>query len=137
MAQKNSSSRAEKMVSEAKKKSGASSTSTGRSSQSKSGKKAPIVRTEYEGAFPSGAAVAIISLGLFLLFFVISVKPEGALLQILQSVLLGLLGQGGFYFSIPVLFYLFVINTFGKKRFVQMKSICAVAFPRPRQMRES
>ena len=125
MAQKNNTSRAEKMVSEAKKKNPGSS---GRSSQSSSKKKSPSVRTEYESNVPSGAVVSLVSLALFLLFFVISVKPEGALLQILQSVILGLIGQGGFYFSIPVLLYLFVINTFGKKRFVQMKSICSIVF---------
>ena len=128
MAQKNSTSRAEKMVTEAKKKNPGSGSSSGRSTQNSSRKKSPSVRTEYESNVPSSAVVSLVSLALFLLFFVISVKPEGALLQILQSVILGLIGQGGFYFSIPVLFYLFVINTFGKKRFVQMKSACSIVF---------
>ena len=127
MAEKKNSSRAEKMVSEAKKKTSGSA-SSGRSSQTTAKKKNPQVKTEYESAIPSGAIVSLISLGLFLLFFVISVKPEGALLQLLQSVILGLIGQGAFYAAIPAFFYLFVINTFGKKRFVEMKSICTIIF---------
>lgn len=129
MAQKNNSSRAEKMVSEARKKSGVSqSSSTGKKNQSSSKNSRSVVKTEYDSGMSSHAVVSLVSLSLFLLFFVISVKPEGALTQVFQSVVLGLIGQGGFYFSMPVLFYLFVINTFGKKRFVTMKNVCGVSF---------
>jgi len=133
MAQKNSTSRAEKVVSDARKKSpGASTASSGKSSDKKkknsSRSKTPSVKTEYEHSMPSGAMLSFVSLVLFVLFVVISVNPEGALLQVIQAVLLGLIGQGGFYFAIPALLYLFVINTFGRKYAVRMRSICTVVF---------
>ena len=53
---------------------------------------------------------------LFALFVVISVNPDGWLLEIIQSVVLGLVGQAGFYFAIPGLLYLFVIHTFGRQK---------------------
>ena len=128
MAQKNNTSRAEKMVTEARKKSGVAQSPSGKKTQSSSKNSKAAVRTEYDSGMSSHAVVSLVSLSLFLLFFVISVKPEGALTRIFQSVVLGLIGQGGFYFSMPVLFYLFVINTFGKKRYVTMKNICGIAF---------
>ena len=135
MAQKKNPSRAEKAVSDAKKKT-ADTQSNGKSSAKKpaangkkgSSKKTPAVKTEYESAIPSGALIAVISLGLFILFLVISINPDGALLKVIQSVVLGLIGQAGFYFSIPMLLYLFVINTLSRKTAVQMRSICVILF---------
>ena len=136
MAQKNTPSRAEKAVSDAKKKTAAPQ-SNGKSSAKKpaanakkgiSPKKAPAVKTEYERSVPSGVWVSVISIALFILFVVISIKPEGALLKLIQSLVLGLIGQAGFYFSIPMLLYLFVINTFSRKTAVTMRSICVILF---------
>ena len=59
---------------------------------------------------------------------VISVNPDGALLKIIQSVVLGLVGQAGFYFAIPGLLYLFVIHTFGRKNAPTMRSVCTLIF---------
>ena len=138
MAEKKTPSRAEKAVSDAKKK---ASTTTSNSGNSKSAskpkknttpaKKFGKVKTEYDkggSSIPVNIIVAIVSLVLFGLFLVISVKPDGALLKVIQSVVLGLIGQAGFYFSIPALLYLFVINLFGRKTNVKLRSICVVAF---------
>jgi hypothetical protein len=65
---------------------------------------------------------------MFALFAVISVNPEGAVLGLIRSVLFGFLGQAGFYFAIPGLLYLFIINTFGRRTAVKMRSICTVVF---------
>ena len=136
MAQKNAPSRAEKAVSDAKKKTAAPK-SNGESSakkpaanakKGKEAKKTPAVKTEYEKSIPSGVWVSVISISLFILFLVISIKPEGALLKLIQSLVLGLIGQAGFYFSIPMLLYLFVINTFSRKTAVTMRSICVILF---------
>ena len=59
--------------------------------------------------------IAVLSVVLFALFLAIAVNPDGALLRAMKSVILGLLGQAGFYFSIPALVYLFLIQTFGRK----------------------
>ena len=132
---KKTASKAEKMVSDTKKKTSAAN-STSKSSSKKSAakkapapaKRAPKVKTEYENPIPTSVLAAIISILLFILFLVISVNPEGALLLVVKSVILGLIGQAGFYFSIPALLYLFVINTFGRKTAVRMRSICTIVF---------
>ena len=131
MAGKKTSSRAEKIVSDTKKKvtsaggsSSASKKSTSRKSTS-SGKKATVT-TEYESPIPSSAIVAIFSFLLFILFVVITVNPEGALLAAVKSIVLGLIGQVGFYCSIPALLYLFIIHTFSRKTAVKMRSVYLV-----------
>ena len=133
MAGKKTSSRAEKIVSDTKKKvtsaggsSSASKKSTSRKSTS-SGKKATVT-TEYESPIPSSAIVAIFSFLLFILFVVITVNPEGALLAAVKSIVLGLIGQVGFYCSIPALLYLFIIHTFSRKTAVKMRSVCLILF---------
>ena len=134
MAQKKTSSRAEKLVSDTKKQTPASSTtkSAPKKKNTKkptvSSQKTPKAKTEYENPIPASAVVAILSLLLFVLFVVISINPDGALLKVIKSVVFGLIGQAGFYFSIPALLYLFVIHTFSRKTAVRMRSICLVIF---------
>ena len=138
MAQKNHSSQAAKAVSDAKKKTSAKTQSSGKtaaqkaasnSSQKTTAKNPPVVKTEYDRPrLPGNVVTAIVSLVLFVVFVFISVRPDGALLKAIQSVVLGLIGQAGFYFSIPALLYLFVINVFGRKTAVTMRSVCVVAF---------
>ena len=127
MAEKKTASRAEQAVSGAKKKtaSGSASKSCGKkSTPAKSAK----YKTEYEPAVPPHFLIAAVSILLFALFVVISVNPDGALLKIIQSVVLGLVGQAGFYFAIPGLLYLFVIHTFGRKNAPTMRSACTLIF---------
>lgn len=132
---KKSTSRAEKLVSESKKKTSAASSASKSNSKKSSAKKAPTptkktpnVKTEYEKPIPNTVLTAVISLFLFVLLLVVSIKPEGALLMLVKSVVLGLVGQAGFYFAIPALLYLFFVNTFGRKTAVKMRSICTVVF---------
>ena len=131
MAEKKSTSRAEKAVSDVKKSASgakASGKKSGGKKSTGSGKKAPARAAKSTASIPSHVLAAIVSMGLFLLFVVISVNPDGALLRFIQSVLLGLLGQAGFYFSIPALLYLFIIHTFGRRTAVRMRSICVITF---------
>ena len=134
MAGNKTTSRAERTVSDAKKKA-PSGVSTSKSASRKppkpapaTGKKAPKVSTEYDNPVSSGFLAAFFSLVLFILFLIISINPEGALLQVVKSVVLGLIGQGGFYFSIPGLLYLFIIQTFSRKSKVNMRSFCVISF---------
>ncbi len=94
---------------------------------SKSGKN-PKVKTEYENRIPATTVTAIVSLLLFVLFLVICINPEGVVLTMINNLLNGLIGKAGFYFSVPALLYLFIINTFGRKSAVTMRSVCTVAF---------
>ena len=145
MAEKKSVSKAEQAVSNVKKKTSAdpASKTTGKSpasagktsSQRSKGKAAPApkkaankVKTEYDRPGSHDFLIAGISLLLFVVFVIICINPEGALLKVIQSVALGLIGKAGFYFSIPALLYLFLINSLGRKKAVTMRSICTVAF---------
>ena len=130
MAKKKTSSQAEKIVTDTKKKAPPSKSVSKKKPPKKASKSktAPKVGTEYENPISSSAVTALISFCLFLLFVLICVKPEGALLMVVKSVVLGLVGRAGFYFLIPALLYLTVINLFGRKIAVRMRSICAIAF---------
>lgn len=131
MADKKKPSRAEQAVSDVKKSSGStnskSASKSGASKQASSGKKKPATKPAKKS---SGGNVpfAITCFGLFALFFVIGVSPEGAILQFLKNILWGLLGQAAFYFSIPALLYLFIIHIFCRRTDVKMRSICTVLF---------
>ena len=129
MAKKKPESQAEKLVSDAKKKSSsAKSTAKKNSAPKKNTKKPPNVKTEYDNPVPSYILVAIITFFLLVLFLIIGFKPEGALLLVIKSVVFGLIGPAGFYISIPALAYLFVINAFGRRKALTMRNICTVAF---------
>ena len=90
--------------------------------------KSPKVRTEYDNRIPLTTVTAIVSFILFVLFLVICINPEGLLLKAINNLLTGLIGKAGFYFSVPALLYLFIINTFGRKTTVTMRSVCTVVF---------
>ena len=134
MAEKKTSSRAEQVVSNAKKKgtSGASSKSVSKkkaaSTKKAAEKKPPQVKTEYEKAVPNNVATALASLLMCVLFGVMTFNSEGAILQIVKSVVLGLIGQAALYFSIPALFYLFVIHIFNRRKAVKLRSFCVILF---------
>ena len=90
--------------------------------------KTPKVKTEYDNRIPATTVTAIVSMVLFILFLVICINPDGVVLKAIGSLLTGLVGRAGFYFSVPALLYLFIINTFGRKTAVTMRSVCTVAF---------
>ena len=130
MASNQKPSRAEKAVSQMQKKSSVGKNAAKNNNTTKKSKKnEPVVDTEYTRfRMPGYAIVAIFSLILFVLFVGISVNSEGWLLVIVKNVVLGMIGKVGFYFSIPALLYMFVINTFRTKTNIQMRSICLVCF---------
>ena len=111
-----------------KKKAAASKNSKAAEKSAKAASKNPKVRTEYDSRIPPTTVIAIVSFILFVLFLVICIKPDGLLLKAMNDLLTGLIGKAGFYFSVPALLYLFIINTFGRKSAVTMRSVCTVAF---------
>ena len=130
MAKKKASSQAEKIVTDTKRKAPPSKSNSKKKPPKKAAnsKKKPNVGTEYENPVSTSAVTAFVSFCLFVLFVLICVKPEGALLMVVKSVVLGLVGRAGFYFLIPALLYLAVINLFGRKMAVRLRGTCAVAF---------
>ena len=130
MANKQSSSQAERAVNHVKKQvsaNPAAKKSTPKKTP-KPVKKAPKVRTEYDEPISSGALTAIICFLLFVLFLMIGIHAEGALLVLVESILLGLLGQAGFFFAIPALLYLTIIHVFGRKTALRMRTVCTILF---------
>ena len=81
-----------------------------------------------ERLVPVRLICAVVALGLFVLFLVIFLKPEGALTRIIEGFVLGMIGQIGFYVAIPALLYMFFILAFSGERPVLMRSICLIAF---------
>ena len=67
-------------------------------------------------------------LGAFILFLIIFLTPEGALITFISDFIHGMIGRIGFIVSIPVLLYLFLIHAFSHGRPVMMRSICLGAF---------
>ncbi len=131
---KKSASKAEKTVNESKKKASAAnntSKSSGKKAAAKkppAAKKNPKVSTEYENPISNGVTGGIVSLFLFVLFLLLLFKPEGALLVVTRSIVLGLVGEAGLLFFTPVFLYVGVINLFGRKNAVKMRSSCALTF---------
>ncbi len=78
--------------------------------------------------FPPRLLSSVIGLGLFALFLVMFLCPEGALIDALYHVILGLVGSAAFYISIPSLLYFFFIQAFSGNRPVKMRSWCLLAF---------
>ena len=130
MAEKKTSSRAQKAVSDVKRKNTASSNSKSKSkSSTNSSGKALAVAVPEDNRIPVRVLLAVVSAGLFILFLAIGIKPDGALLRLLQGVLFGLIGKVGFYFSIPALLYLFVILVSSGKNPVKMRCFSLISFP--------
>ena len=129
MAEKKTSSRAQKTVTDVKRKNTASSTTSKTSTKNTSVSKKPQPTSiPADNRLPVRVIASVVSAGLFILFLVIGIKPDGALLKLIQSILLGLIGKVSFYFSIPALLYLFVILTFSGKNPVRMRSFSLIAF---------
>ena len=84
--------------------------------------------TSSERVIPVRLITSVISIGLFILFLIIFLKPEGVINRFVENVMLGLIGQVGFYVSIPAVLYLFFIQAFSGKRPVLMRSICLICF---------
>ncbi len=65
---------------------------------------------------------------LFVLFLVMFLFPEGALVELLLNFTYGLVGKVGFYIAIPGLLYLFIIQAFSGKRPILLRSVCMILF---------
>ena len=77
---------------------------------------------------PIRLITSVVCLALFILFLVIVLKPEGEIIKLLKSFILGLIGSVSFYVAIPALLYLFSIQAFSGKRPVKLRSFCLISF---------
>ena len=97
------------------------------SSAKKTPAKAPV-QPEADQGIPPRFFSAVICLGLFIFFIVAVFKPEGALVKVINNVVLGLIGKVSFYISIFALLYLFCIHAFSGKRPVAGRTVCVLLF---------
>ena len=127
MAENKKLSRAEKAVSDAKKKDSESKKpkSAAKKTDSKNSKKT-AVKTEYDNPIPVNLITALVCFSLFALFLIICFYPEGWLMQWLLAFIQGLIGKVGFYFTIPVLFFLGCIHGFRGKKPVVLRTFCLI-----------
>ena len=65
---------------------------------------------------------------LFVLFLVMFLNPDGALIKLIYDFIQGLFGNVAFYISIPVLLWLFIIHAFSGKKPITMQTVCLIAF---------
>ena len=140
MAEQKGKSQAEKaaMSKEKKKttaKSGSTNNSSNRSSASRASTKGTSAKkngkaqaTALQTQIPVRLVTSVVCVGLFILFLAIFLGSEGVVLKLIESFILGLVGQISFYVSIPALVYLFVIQAFSCKRPIKLRSICLIAF---------
>ena len=125
MAQTNRPSQAEKAAAEAKRKSSVSKKSSAKKPASKSAEKKAVP----DGVqIPFRLITSAVCIALFVVFLVMLFNPDGALVKLLYSFVLGLIGRASFYIAIPALLYLFIIHAFSNKRPILMRSVCLISF---------
>ena len=123
MAEKKRKSQAEKIASAAREK-------DKKKAQAKAASKKNTKASSDDGKWriPVRAISASVFLGLFVLFLVLYLNPEGVLIKPLEGILHGLLGRAGFIVLIPALLYLFIVHAFSNKRPVCMRTVCMLLF---------
>ena len=127
---------AEKKRTSNKKTASSAAAKGGKSGKSKNTKKTAetaamraVAEAEQGGTWISSRAIcAIVTLVLFVLFTVILLKPEGALLELVYAFLLGIIGKAAFYISIPALLWLFLILITSRGRPVMLRSFSLIGF---------
>ena len=126
MAENKTASRAEKAVSDVKKKKGTASAD----SKAVSGKKnqKPVQLPDDDTRVSGRVIFAIVTLALFLVFLVMAVYPEGSITKLVHQIILHLIGKAAFYFAIPALLYMFIITVTGNGQPIQMRCICLGIF---------
>ena len=125
MAEKKRKSQAEKAASSAvTKNKKAAKSAASKATQVNKGKQTAIKTA----GIPIRVITSIIFLGLFVLFLLIAILPQGIFTNFIREVFCGLFGEVVFYIAIPGFLYLFMIHAFSGKRPVIMRTICLISF---------
>jgi len=85
-------------------------------------------KPEQETGIPVRLISALVFIGLFVLFFVMFINPDGMIIKALDKFVHGLIGSVGFFVSIPVFLYLFIIHALSGKRPVKTRTVCLLLF---------
>ena len=120
MSEKKTTSQAKKAVSESNRKNSGST-----SRKNASAKTTPV---QEEATVPSRVVAALVVFCLAVVFLLMAVNPEGALLNMFHPMLLGFFGKVSFVFSIPALVYMFVILVSSRRQPVKARCVSLVIF---------
>ena len=124
MAETKRKSQAQKAASAAKQKKSSGKTTKKNHVQTASASQAE----EQKLNIPLRYTCAALCLILFVLFLVILLNPEGALVKLVGGFIMGLVGKVAFIVSIPALLYVFAILAFSKGRPVRLRCACVALF---------
>ena len=92
-------------------------------------KKDDVPAPEQEhSSVPVRAISSLVIALLFLLSLIALLWPEGKLITLYRSAVLGLVGNAAFSVSIPALLYLFIIHAFSAKKPIVMRTVCLISF---------
>ena len=104
--------------------------SAAKAKHSKSGSHKETVKNQQtpESKIPVRLISSVVLLALAVLFTIVLFASEGALLKVLESIILGFIGRTGLVVSIPVFLYLFFIHAFSGKRPIKFRTVCLLIF---------
>ena len=122
MADKKHKSQAEKAASSSRKKN-----TKVKTSQAKNSDKGHAQAPKTSG-IPVRVITSCVFIGFFVLLLITAFQPDGVFITFVRNLFYGLIGEAGFYISIPAFLYLFLIHAFSGKRPVLMRSICLICF---------
>ena len=129
MAQKKTTSKAAKAAASSKSvKTAARSSASVKSTDTKKNGNTKAQSEAPKREVPIRLITSLVFLAAFLLFGVIFINSDGAIISFVHHFLLGLFGEIAFYVAIPGFLYLFFIHAFSGKRPVIMRSVCLGAF---------
>ena len=97
-------------------------------SKSGSSRKSSMPEPPETTQIPPRFISSMVFLGLFLVFSIMAINPDGLLVKFIYRFVLGLFGKTAFFLSIPALLYLFSIHAFSHGRPVRMRSVCLIGF---------
>ncbi|MBE6975505.1 MAG: hypothetical protein E7436_08460, partial [Ruminococcaceae bacterium] len=118
-------------MAETKKKSKAQNLAAGKTVKKPASKAASTAKNKEDNEkvqVPVRLITSVVCLGLFLVFLVMALQPEGALIGLLLGFVRGLVGHTAFYVAIPALLYLFIIQAFSGKKPVILRSVSLIVF---------
>lgn len=88
----------------------------------------PKQNTSPNTEIPVRLITSLVFVSLFVLFLVLFINPDGAITGEIDKFIRGMIGGVGFFVSIPVLLYLFIIHAFSGKRPIIMRSVSLAIF---------
>lgn len=126
MAEKKRLSQAQKAAAGARKKKSSGRQSSDASKNAANPK--PTTKETKAGKIPVRFFTSLVFILAFVVHIIMLLRPDGVIVRLMYSFILGCVGRFAFYLSIPALLYLFVIHAFSGSRPVKMRTACVISF---------